>query len=66
MNWCEGQARRFFPRAGVLLLCAALLGPTPSRASASARSLLILPFQPVDLEREEEWLGEGVADLLIT
>ena len=65
MNWCEEQARRFSPRAGVLLLCAVLLCPTASRASASARSLLILPFQPVDLEREEQWLGEGVADLLL-
>jgi tetratricopeptide (TPR) repeat protein/TolB-like protein len=65
MTWCLEHARRLFARAGVVLLCAALLSPPASRASPSARSLLILPFQPVELEREAQWLGEGVADLLL-
>ncbi len=57
--------RRRAPRwTGLLLLAVALAGPTPSPAAPAPRSLLILPFQPLGLEREEQWLGEGVANLL--
>jgi tetratricopeptide (TPR) repeat protein len=49
---------------GALILVAALFAPAASGAAPAARSLLILPYQPVDLEREEQWLGDGVADLL--
>ncbi|MBI3624786.1 MAG: tetratricopeptide repeat protein [Candidatus Rokubacteria bacterium] len=64
MKWYEERACRFSAWAVGLLLGAALLSPTASHASPSARSLLILSFQPVELEREEQWLGEGVAHLL--
>ncbi|MBI2152452.1 MAG: tetratricopeptide repeat protein [Candidatus Rokubacteria bacterium] len=49
---------------GVLILAAALVGPAESGAAPTARSLLILPYQPVDLDREEQWLADGVAHLL--
>ncbi|MBI4590100.1 MAG: tetratricopeptide repeat protein [Candidatus Rokubacteria bacterium] len=49
---------------GVLLLSAALLTAAEVPASTTAWSLLVLPFQPLELEREEQWLGEGVAHLL--
>ncbi len=49
---------------GVLTLVAALVAPAASAAAPAVRSLLILPYQPVDLEREEQWLGEGVAHVL--
>lgn len=49
--------------AGLLLLFASLLASTEATAS-SPRSLLILPFQPLGLERGEQWVGEGVAHLL--
>ena len=64
MKWCEEQARRFSAWAAGLLLGAALLSPMASHAAPSGRSLLILPFQPVELGQEEQWLGEGVAHLL--
>jgi tetratricopeptide (TPR) repeat protein len=33
-------------------------------AAAKTRSVLVLPFAPVDLGREEQWLGEGVSESL--
>ena len=42
---------------GLLLLGA-------SSASAKPRSVLVLPFAPIDLGREEQWLGEAVAESL--
>ena len=47
-----------------LLLVAALHAPAATFASPPGRSLLILPFEAVDLERGEQWFGEGVAQLL--
>jgi tetratricopeptide (TPR) repeat protein len=44
------------------LLAALLLFAAP--AAAKSRSVLILPFTPIDLGREEQWLGEGVAESL--
>ena len=48
----------------ILILVAALVAPAASAAPPAVRSLLILPYQPVDLDREEQWLGNGVAHLL--
>lgn len=48
----------------ILILVAALVAPAASGAAPAVRSLLILPYQPVDLDREEHWLGDGVAHLL--
>src|SRR5262249_7731388 len=44
------------------LLAALLLSAPP--AAAKSRSVLILPFAPLELGREEQWLGEGVAESL--
>ena len=49
---------------GVLILAAILVSPAESGAAPAARSLLILPYQPVDLDREEQWLADGVTHLL--
>ena len=64
MRKSDLRDRRLRGWAGVLLLSAVLGYPTPGGAASVARSLLVLPFQPVELEREEQWLGEGVASLL--
>ncbi len=60
----QARGPRISARVSVLLLCVALLNPSPARAAPAGRSLLILPFQPVEVEREEQWLGEGVATVL--
>jgi tetratricopeptide (TPR) repeat protein len=44
------------------LLAAFLAVAAP--VDAKARSVLVLPFAPLDLGREEQWLGEGVAESL--
>ena len=49
---------------GLLILAAALVAPVDGGAAPAVRSLLVLPYQPADLEREEQWLGHGVAHLL--
>lgn len=48
----------------LLVLSAALLSPAPALAAPTARSLAILPFHPIGLEQEEQWLGDGIATLL--
>jgi superkiller protein 3 len=47
---------------GALLGALLLLGASP--VSAKPRSVLVLPFAPVDLGREEQWLGEAMAESL--
>ncbi len=49
-------------RVGVLVLVASLVAAADTAAGPTVRSLLILPYQPVDLE--EQWLGDGVAHVL--
>ena len=44
------------------LLGALLLFAAP--AAAKSRSVLVLPFAPLELGREEQWLGEAVAESL--
>src|SRR5262245_65293055 len=44
------------------LLAVLLLSAAP--AAAKSRSVLILPFAPLEVGREEQWLGEGVAESL--
>ncbi|HKZ06771.1 MAG TPA: tetratricopeptide repeat protein [Methylomirabilota bacterium] len=44
------------------LLSALLLFAAP--AAAKSRSVLVLPFAPLELGREEQWLGEAVAESL--
>ena len=54
------QARR----AVVTTLLLALIG-TGVEAAPKPRNVLILPFATVDLSREEQWIGEGVAQSLM-
>ncbi len=46
---------------GVLLGAVLAVG---SPADAKTRSVLVLPFAPLDLGRDEQWIGEGVAESL--
>jgi len=49
----------------ILALVAALLtAGVDAQANAKLRTIVILPFAAVDLGREEQWLGEGVAQSL--
>lgn len=61
---CEGSRHRLPALVGVLVMFAAALAQMESGASPALRSLLVLPFQLVELDREEQWLEEGVAQLL--
>src|SRR5262245_40211799 len=52
-------------RLAILAVLAGLLvAGVDARAYAKLRTILILPFTPVDLTREEQWIGEGVAQSL--
>ena len=53
-------ARGVLGAALVLVCLLAALGT----AEAKGRSILILPFAPVDLPREERWMGDGVGESL--
>src|SRR5512145_1954152 len=49
----------------VLVACAlSLLPALIAEAAPKARTVLVLPYTPVDLARDEEWIGEGVAQSL--
>jgi adenylate cyclase len=48
--------------AGLLL---ALIAAAGADAAPKPRNVLILPFATVDLAREEQWIGEGVAQSLM-
>jgi tetratricopeptide (TPR) repeat protein len=54
------QARRAVVTALLLALIAG-----SAEAAPKPRNVLILPFATVDLNREEEWIGEGVAQSLM-
>jgi TolB-like protein len=54
------QARRAVVTALLLALIAA-----GADAAPKPRNVLILPFATVDLNREEQWIGEGVAQSLM-
>ena len=45
-----------------VLLGAVLAVAAP--VDAKTRSVLVLPFAPLDLGREEQWIGEGMAESL--
>jgi adenylate cyclase len=46
------------------LACAALMG-TEAAGAVKPRSVLILPFAAAGLGREEQWIGEGIAQALM-
>jgi len=50
--------------AVLAVLASLLVAGVDARANAKLRTVLILPFTPVDLAREEQWIGEGVAESL--
>ena len=52
-------------RAVVVALLLALTVAAGVEAAPKPRSVLILPFATVDLIREEQWIGEGVAQSLM-
>jgi tetratricopeptide (TPR) repeat protein/TolB-like protein len=54
-------------RKSLLVLAAVLAGLLPAldaaaQAPAKHRTVLILPFQTIDVTRDERWFGEGVAE----
>ena len=51
--------------AVVPALLLALIGATAAAAAPKPRNVLILPFATVDLTRDEQWIGEGVAQSLM-
>src|SRR3984893_3159291 len=51
--------------AVVSALLLVLLGAGGAEAASKPRSVLILPFTTVDLTRDEQWIGEGVAQSLM-
>jgi len=54
------------PRFGILvaLLLASFVSVTSPEALARPRTVLVLPFTPVDLGQEEQWLAEAVTESL--
>jgi tetratricopeptide (TPR) repeat protein/TolB-like protein len=52
-------------RTVVTALLLALVAAAGVEAAAKPRNVLILPFATVDLTREEQWIGEGVAQSLM-
>ncbi|HEX3177924.1 MAG TPA: tetratricopeptide repeat protein [Methylomirabilota bacterium] len=47
----------------LLSLCAALAA-VPSHAAVKPRSVVILPFDASALERDEQWIGEGIGEVI--
>ncbi|MEX2222537.1 MAG: tetratricopeptide repeat protein [Candidatus Rokuibacteriota bacterium] len=52
-------------RTAVTGLLLALIAAAGAEAAPKPRHVLILPFATVDLAREEQWIGEGVAQSLM-
>ncbi|MGH7348566.1 MAG: hypothetical protein ACREI6_01020, partial [Candidatus Rokuibacteriota bacterium] len=52
-------------RAVVTGLLFALIAAVGAEAAPKPRNVLIVPFATVDLTREEQWIGEGVAQSLM-
>ena len=52
-------------RTVVTALLLALVAAAGVEAAPKPRNVLILPFAPVELTREEQWIGEGVAQSLM-
>jgi tetratricopeptide (TPR) repeat protein len=62
---CRGRAG--VAAWGLALLVAGLgpfLGPADARAKTRTRTTVVLPFQAVDLTREERWLADAVGESL--
>lgn len=59
----EGPDRRVACWAGAAFLILSLLS-AHGAAAVKARTVLIVPYATAELGREEQWLGEGVAQIL--
>jgi tetratricopeptide (TPR) repeat protein/TolB-like protein len=51
-------------RLRILVLAGLLVAAAAAEASVKPRALIVLPFDATALAREEQWLGEGVAQLV--
>jgi tetratricopeptide (TPR) repeat protein len=51
--------------AVVPALLLSLIGAPGADAASRPRNVLILPFAPVELARDEQWIGEGIAQSLM-
>ncbi len=51
-------------RLGLLVLATLLAASGAAGASVKPRALVVLPYDASALGREEQWLGEGVAQLV--
>jgi tetratricopeptide (TPR) repeat protein len=56
----RGSRASRYALGGLVAALLALVAPV----EAKPRSVIVLPFAPMDLGREEQWLGEGVAESL--
>jgi tetratricopeptide (TPR) repeat protein len=57
---------RVRPRFATLVASVlSLLAPLGLEAATKPRTILVLPYAAVDLTREDDWIGEGVAQSLI-
>jgi tetratricopeptide (TPR) repeat protein len=59
------RAPRRADRAVVTALLLGLLGAAGADSAPKPRNVLIVPFAPVELAREEQWIGEGIAQSLM-
>src|SRR4030095_12405939 len=60
---CRPGSRSWIVAVVVSLLAVAAAGPA-SAADSKLRVVMIVPFDATALEREEQWMGEGVAQIL--
>ena len=57
------QRARSSVLVGTLLCLLGVVGP--AAAAVKTRTVVILPFATVDLSRDEQWLGEAMAQALM-
>jgi tetratricopeptide (TPR) repeat protein len=51
-------------RRTLLLLAIAALAATQAHAAVKPRAVLVVPFDASGLERDEQWMGQGIAELI--
>jgi tetratricopeptide (TPR) repeat protein len=51
-------------RSALLLLVIAALSAIPADAAVKPRVVLLVPFDATALDREEQWVGQGVAEVI--
>jgi len=53
-----------FARRTLLFLAIAALAAAGAEASVKPRAVLVVPFDATELGREEQWMGQGVAEVI--